>query len=382
MAEHSHPPLRTGVTFPHARPSPFHQVYAAEWFISLGLTMIWPLFLEHAGHYGVWKALSEVRTACRVCSLFPVHSRSRFPAPAITCSADDNSSLIRPTHGDKLQPESHELSCTHNTPTLPERTHAACTLLTPTPAPLPFRSERKPSTSRMEWRPAPPVHRDQPLVRLDDVVLRRLVPAVRDGTRLGPGSFTHARPTSLLCSSLHYRYARSHFFFAFELIVLCVAYRLPHPPARLLLYTWPVWSRLGGTPSSPWPSSEVASKGSRSARTSTSFSCGSTPNAPTARRRGRSGTPPPSPPSDGSRRAGGRGTSLSHSSPKQSPSPAPPPRSSSTGLATRRSAPFSPSCTPPAARTPLHYTRAALMTIQAPSSDPRMGISFNRNLTS
>ena len=22
--------------------------------------MIWPLFLEHAGHYGVWKALSEV----------------------------------------------------------------------------------------------------------------------------------------------------------------------------------------------------------------------------------------------------------------------------------------------------------------------------------
>ena len=29
-----------------------------------------------------------------------------------------------------------------------------------------------------------------------------------------------------------------------------------------------------------------------------------------------------------------------------------------------------------------HHKSAALMTIQAPSSDPRMGISFNRNLTS
>ena len=43
-------------------------------------------------------------------------------------------------------------------------------------------------------------------------------------------------------SSLHYRYARSHFFFAFELIVLCVAYRLyTHQPGYFLLYTWPVW---------------------------------------------------------------------------------------------------------------------------------------------
>ena len=104
-----HPPLRTGVTFPHARPNSSPQVYAAEWFISLGLTMIWPLFLEHAGHYGVWKALSEVvrqQLMLKVLfTLFQVRSRAprrSLPLP-IPCSADDNtSSLIRPTHGDKL----------------------------------------------------------------------------------------------------------------------------------------------------------------------------------------------------------------------------------------------------------------------------------------
>ena len=105
-----HTPLRTGVTLPHARPSFYHQVYAAEWFISLGLTMIWPLFLEHAGHYGVWKALSEVvrqQLMLKVLfTLFQVRSRAprrSVPLPPHLCSADDNtSSLIRPTHGDKL----------------------------------------------------------------------------------------------------------------------------------------------------------------------------------------------------------------------------------------------------------------------------------------
>ena len=102
-------PLRTGATLPHARPSLYHQVYAAEWFISLGLTMIWPLLLEHAGHYGVWKALSEVvrqQLMLKVLfTLFQVRSRAlrRFLPQPYRCSADDNtSSLIRPTHGDKL----------------------------------------------------------------------------------------------------------------------------------------------------------------------------------------------------------------------------------------------------------------------------------------
>ena len=80
MAEHSHTPLRTGATLPHSRPSLYHQVYAAEWFISFGLTMIWPLFLEHAGHYGVWKALSEVvrqQLMLKVLfTLFQVHRRA------------------------------------------------------------------------------------------------------------------------------------------------------------------------------------------------------------------------------------------------------------------------------------------------------------------
>ena len=105
-----HSPLRTGVTLPHARPSLYHQVYAAEWFISLGLTMIWPLFLEHAGHYGVWKALSEVvRQQLMLKVLFTLFQvRSRAPRRSVPllphlCSADDNtSSLIRPKHGDKL----------------------------------------------------------------------------------------------------------------------------------------------------------------------------------------------------------------------------------------------------------------------------------------
>ena len=78
-------PLRTGVTLPHARPSLYHQVYAAEWFISLGLTMIWPLFLEHAGHYGVWKALSEVvrqQLMLKVLfTLFQVHRRTPHAIP-------------------------------------------------------------------------------------------------------------------------------------------------------------------------------------------------------------------------------------------------------------------------------------------------------------
>ena len=120
-----HSSLRTGVTLPHVRPSLYHQVYAAEWFISLGLTMIWPLFLEHAGHYGVWKALSEVvrqQLMLKVLfTLFQVRDRAprrSVPLPPHLCSADDNtSSLIRPTHGDKLQPESHELSCTHTSHT-------------------------------------------------------------------------------------------------------------------------------------------------------------------------------------------------------------------------------------------------------------------------
>ena len=42
--------------------------------------MIWPLFLEHAGHYGVWKALSEVvrqQLMLKVLfTLFQVRSRS------------------------------------------------------------------------------------------------------------------------------------------------------------------------------------------------------------------------------------------------------------------------------------------------------------------
>ena len=81
-----HTPLRTGVTLPHARPSPYPQVYAAEWFISLGLTMIWPLFLEHAGHYGVWKALSEVvRQQLMLKVLFTLFQvRSRAPRRALS----------------------------------------------------------------------------------------------------------------------------------------------------------------------------------------------------------------------------------------------------------------------------------------------------------
>ena len=86
MATHSHTPLRTG-TLPHARPSLYHQVYAAEWFISLGLTMIWPLFLEHAGHYGVWKALSEVvrqQLMLKVLfTLFQVHRRPPHARPTL-----------------------------------------------------------------------------------------------------------------------------------------------------------------------------------------------------------------------------------------------------------------------------------------------------------
>ncbi len=62
-----------------------YQVYAAEWFISLGLTMIWPLFLEHAGHYGVWKALSEVvrqQLMLKVLfTLFQVRDRAPHTAP-------------------------------------------------------------------------------------------------------------------------------------------------------------------------------------------------------------------------------------------------------------------------------------------------------------
>ena len=89
---------------------------------------------------------------------FVYAARRPPPLSPHQCSADDKtSSLIRPTHGDKLQPESHELSCTHNTPALPERTHAACTAAhAPLRPPLPGRSERKHSTSGMVWPPAPP----------------------------------------------------------------------------------------------------------------------------------------------------------------------------------------------------------------------------------
>ena len=73
---------RTTISLPFLR----YQVYAAEWFISLGLTMIWPLFLEHAGHYGVWKALSEVvrqQLMLKVLfTLFQVRDRARrAPCP-------------------------------------------------------------------------------------------------------------------------------------------------------------------------------------------------------------------------------------------------------------------------------------------------------------
>ena len=88
-------PLRTGATLPHARPSLYHQVYAAEWFISLGLTMIWPLLLEHAGHYGVWKALSEVvrqQLMLKVLfTLFQVHSRTPL---AIPCPCHNRAALM------------------------------------------------------------------------------------------------------------------------------------------------------------------------------------------------------------------------------------------------------------------------------------------------
>ena len=64
---------------------------------------------------------------------------------------------------------------------------------------------------------------------------------------------TRAARHHSLCSSLHYRYARSHFFFAFELIVLCVAYRLyTHQPGYFLLYTWPVWLVALAILLSPW----------------------------------------------------------------------------------------------------------------------------------
>ena len=90
-----HTPHRTGVTLPHARPSLYHQVYAAEWFISLGLTMIWPLFLEHAGHYGVWKALSEVvRQQLMLKVLFTLFQVHRRTPHAIPCPCHNRAALM------------------------------------------------------------------------------------------------------------------------------------------------------------------------------------------------------------------------------------------------------------------------------------------------
>ena len=89
-AHHADAPV-PAISLPFLR----YQVYAAEWFISLGLTMIWPLFLEHAGHYGVWKALSEVvrqQLMLKVLfTLFQVHSRTPL---AIPCPCHNRAALM------------------------------------------------------------------------------------------------------------------------------------------------------------------------------------------------------------------------------------------------------------------------------------------------
>ena len=38
------------------------QVYAAQWFLSLGFLTIWPLLLEYSGGFGIEMALSELGT--------------------------------------------------------------------------------------------------------------------------------------------------------------------------------------------------------------------------------------------------------------------------------------------------------------------------------
>ena len=221
---------------------------------------------------------------------------------------------------------------------------------------------------------------------------------------------TRAAPHHSLCSSLHYSYARSHFFFAFELIVLCVAYRLyTHQPGYFLLYTWPVWLVALAILLSPWAFNPKSFEGmmrrlgqgashTRTAPLLSSRSFLYRPLRPhalprvsrVARLRARrqqdvvAGVARrrplrPATAVDGPAAAARR--SLTH------------PQSNRLRRRHRRAprrsvwprvVPFAPGvCVRrPPARRPTNHTRAALMTRQAPSSDPRMGISFNRNLTS